>query len=106
MIKNHEDEGVNGTQRAAFLRSCITTILLLVTILLTIAAIALTVTNAYRIDYKYIALLWFVSLVVLYSIDQFILKKILWPIHKAKRKNKLIETYSKRISHQDEKSHI
>ena len=74
-MKNKCD-GRNGTQSEVICQSCFTTHLIFITIVLTILSIVLTLTGIYKVDYQYVAVLWFISLVMLYSVDQFIIKKI------------------------------
>lgn len=73
------------TSRMDFGKSCFTTILIFITIVLTVFGLAL------HIDYMLLGALWFFALVLLYSLDQFILRKIWWPRHSRQRREKLLD---------------
>lgn len=75
-------EGNGSTTLREFWKSCFTTLLIFATIGLTVYYIIIS-------DYLSVGKLWFIS-ALLYSLDQFVLKRIIWPNQSEKRKKKFM----------------
>jgi hypothetical protein len=80
------NEDNDGTSRRDLIRSCFTTLLVIGTIGMTLGYIQWG-------DYASVGKLWFIALVIIYSVDQFIIKRFLWPIFGERRKKKAVQKW-------------